>query len=86
MNRAAKYGISGIISIVSGFVLNELAKWVYYQAILASYSGTVPPPICPIAFTGFIALVPLGVVLLMYSGYIIYSEYEIVKKRESGSG
>jgi hypothetical protein len=81
MHRAAKYSIAGIIYILSGVVLDEFAIWWTYQAILASYSGTVPPPICPIPFTGFIVLVPIGFALLIYSGYIFFSEYEIVSKK-----
>ncbi len=86
MNRAVKYGVSGVLSIIAGIALNELAIWLYYQMALASYSGTHPPPLAIIVGTGFLILVPVGVLLMVYSGYILFSEYEIVPKKESGSG
>jgi len=87
VNRAAKYGFSGILSIIAGLVLNELAIWLYYQIALASYSGTDPSPLANIVGTGFLFLVPVGLILLVCSGYLFFSEYQVsVTKKDSGSG
>ena len=84
MDRATKYGISGIISIIAGLVLNELAIWLYYQIALASLPPIEPHSIAPIAGTGFIFLIPVGVILLVCSGYLFFSEYEVSVTKRSG--
>ncbi len=81
MNRAGKYGFSGILLISAGLVLNELAIWLYYQIALASLPPIEPHSIAGLAGTAFIFLVPVGVLLLVCSLYLFYSEYEIVSKK-----
>jgi len=79
------YAISGLVMITAGVLLDEIVKWNYYQSILSQY-GYPPPPIVPIAFTGFIFMVPVGVIFLLYSVYLFFSEYRIsVTKREIDS-
>ena len=68
--------------VVAGLVLNHLAMWIYEQYILSSYPGEYPPPIAPLGGTLFLALIPIGLIFLAYSVYLMFSEYRvgIVKK------
>ena len=71
----------GVALIISGFVLDEFAKWYYYQSIITQY-GDHPPPIAPIAFTGFFFWVPIGFIFLMYSIYLFFSDYRVIVEKK----
>ena len=81
MHRSGKFAILGVALMIVGFPLDNLAKEYYYQWILSQY-GNPPPPIAPIAFTGFIFLVPIGFILLLYSIYLFLSDYRIVAEKK----
>ncbi len=66
----------GVALIVTGLLLNELAIWMYWQAAL-SYQGAYPPPIAPIAGTAFLLMIPVGLVSLGYSAYLVHREYRV---------
>lgn len=75
MTRATKCIIAGLVLIILGFLLNELAIWICYWLALIN-AGEYPPPMAPIAFTGFIFLVPIGVAVLLYGLYLKQRESE----------
>ncbi|MFW9918062.1 MAG: hypothetical protein ACFFED_00520 [Candidatus Thorarchaeota archaeon] len=84
MNRSVKYATTGVVLIVAGLVLNEFAMWYYYQSILSQY-GAHPPPIAPILGTGFLILVPIGIVLLGCSMYLFFIDYRVVVERKASA-
>ena len=76
LNKATKYAVIGVALIVAGLVLNHLAIWIYEQSLL-SYQGEYPPPRAPLAGTLFLALIPLGLIFLAYSVYLMFREYRV---------
>ncbi len=81
MNNAVKYAVIGVSLIVAGLILNFLALWNYELLILSDPSD--PPHPWPVMVgTSFLALIPLGLIFLAYSAYLMYRNYRlaIIKK------
>ena len=76
MKNAIKYALIGVSLIVAGLVLNYLVMWIYEQSI-QSYPGDYPPPRAIMAGTMFLALIPLGIIFLAYSLYLMFREYRV---------
>lgn len=72
----------GIVLIVAGLILNYLAIWQYYL-MWSQYPSQYPPPVAPIAGTGFLFLIPIGVLFLIYSAYLFYKDYQVTERRRS---
>ena len=86
MNRTKKYAVIGIVLIVAGFVLNYLAIWFYYYLTLSQYPSQYPPPVAPLAGTGFLFLIPIGVLFLIYSAYLFFKDYQVtIRRRADGT-
>ncbi len=82
MHKAIKYTVIGVSLIVAGLTLNHLAMWAYEQSI-PSYPGVYPNPGGPlVGGTLYLALIPIGLIFLAYSGYLMFGEYRmgIIKK------
>jgi len=75
MTRSTKIGVAGFILVLAGLILNDLAIRIYYWQILLEYADNpTPPPIPPIAGTVFLLLIPMGLILIVYSLYLKYLE------------
>ncbi|TFF95116.1 hypothetical protein EU546_03860 [Candidatus Thorarchaeota archaeon] len=73
MKRSSKYVVVGIILIVLGIVLNQLAIWIYYWSVMPE-PGEIPPPVAAIAGTAFLALIPIGLIIVLYGLYLRWME------------
>jgi multisubunit Na+/H+ antiporter MnhB subunit len=86
LNRAKKYALIGIVLIAAGLVLNYLAIWLYYYLTLSQYPSQYPPPIGPLVGTGFLFLIPIGVLFLIYSAYLFFKDYQVtIRRRTNGT-
>jgi uncharacterized membrane protein YidH (DUF202 family) len=82
LNRAKKYAAFGIVLIVAGLILNYLAVWLYYQ-MWSQYPSQYPPPVAPLAGTGFLLLIPIGILFLVYSAYLFCKDYQVTIRRRT---
>ncbi|TFG08261.1 hypothetical protein EU538_07435 [Candidatus Thorarchaeota archaeon] len=73
LKRSSKYLIAGVILIILGVVLNQLAIWVYNWSFMPE-PGEIPPPVAVIAGTIFLALIPIGLILVLYGLYLRWME------------
>lgn len=86
MKIAIKFAVIGVSFIVAGLVLNHLAIWNYEQLILLDPSD--PPHPWPVmAGSVFLTLIPLGLIFLAYSAFLMFREYRIeIRENKVGSG
>ncbi len=73
LRRSSKYVTVGVILIVLGFLLNQVVIWLFYQAVMPE-PGEIPPPVAVIAGTVFLALIPIGLILVLYGLYLRWIE------------
>ena len=76
LNKAAIFAIIGVVLIIVGTVLNDLAIRIALENYL-SYSGPTPPPQPIIVGTVFLALIPLGLISLGYSLFLVYGDFKV---------
>ena len=86
MKIAIKFAVIGVSFIVAGLVLNYLAIWNYEQSILLDPSD--PPHPWPVmAGSVYLALIPLGLVFLAYSMFLMFRESRLeTRENKVGSG